>query len=131
MDPLKLLVEMVVILWFGAVAVGIARAWNARPAPLRPITAQTHDRFNVQWDRIVREFVDMPSEAAREAEYLVYNLLEARGQPTGQSHLPPSMQEARRWAGRGRRGGTEDLRQAMLHYRDAFEDLIGRRPETA
>jgi hypothetical protein len=131
MDPLRLLVDIVVVLWFGAVLVGIARAWNARPARLRPISAQAYDRFGLAWDRIATDFVHAPGEATREAEELVYNLLEARGQPTGRAHLPESMHEARRWAAREKHEGTEALRQAMLHYRLVFEQIIGRRPGMA
>ena len=120
--------DIVVVLWFGAVFVGLARAWNARPARLKPISAQAYDRFALAWDRIATEFVHSPGEATREAEDLVYNVLSARGQPTGREHLPESMHEARRWIARERQDGTEALRQAMLHYRRVFEDVIGHRP---
>src|SRR5579871_5733830 len=55
----------------------IVRAWNARPARLRPISPQAYDRFALAWDRVATEFVHAPSEATREAEDLVYNLLAA------------------------------------------------------
>jgi hypothetical protein len=129
MDPLRLLVDILVVLWFGAVLVGIARAWNARPARLRPISANSYDRFTIAWNQIASEFVHAPAEATRDAEELVYNLLAARGHPTGRSHLPESMHEARRWMARERHDGTEALRQAMLHYRRVFEQVIGRRPD--
>jgi len=131
MDPLRLLVDILIALWIGAVLVGIARAWNARPARLRPISAQAYDRYSLAWNRVATEFVHMPSEATREAEDLVYDLLSARGHPTGRSHLPESMHEARRWIARERQDGTEALRQAMLHYRYVFDQIIGRRPGMA
>jgi len=131
MDPLRLLVDIVIVLWVGAVLVGIARAWNARPARLRPISPQAYDRFAIAWDRVATEFVHAPSEATGEAEDLVYNLLAARGHPTGRSRLPESMHEARRWMAREKHEGTEALRQAMLHYRYVFEQIIGRRPGVA
>lgn len=64
-------------------------------------------------------------------EELVYDLLEARGQPTGRDRRPSAMREAERWIARERHDGTEALRQAMLHYRDVFDVVIGRRPEAA
>jgi len=131
MDPLRLLVDIVIVLWVGAVLVGIARAWNARPARLRPISPQAYDRFAIAWDRVATEFVHAPSEATREAENLVYNLLAARGHPTGRARLPESMHEARRWMAREKHEGTEALRQAMPHYRYVFEQIIGRRPGVA
>lgn len=129
MDPLRLLVDILVVLWFGAVLVGIARAWNARPPRLQPISANSYDRFTIAWNRVASEFVHGPSEATREAEDLVYNLLAARGHPTGRTHLPESMHEARRWIAREKHDGTEALRQAMLQYRYVFEQVIGRRPD--
>ena len=129
MDPLRLLVDILVVLWFGAVLVGIARAWNARPRRLRPISAQTYDRFTLAWNRVATEFVHAPAEATQGAEDLVYTLLSERGHPTGRSHLPASMQEARQWINREKQDGTEALRQAMLHYRKVFSDVIGRRPQ--
>ena len=131
MDPIRLLVDIVIALWFGAVLVGIARAWNARPPRLQPISTEALNRFDLAWDRIASEFVRSPNEATREAEDLVYNLLSARGHPTGREHLPDSVHEARRWIARERDDGTEALRQAMLHYHRVFADVMGRRPRAA
>ena len=128
MDALSLLIDILVVLWIGAVLVAIARAIAARPPRLRPISAQAHDRFGIAWNRIASEFVDSPREATREAEDLVYNLLAARGHPTTGGRLPASMHEARRWSEREREDGTEALRQMMLHYRIVFENVLGRRP---
>jgi hypothetical protein len=128
MDPLTLLVDILIVLWFGAVLVAIARAWNARRPRLTPISPQAYDRFTVAWDRIAAEFVQAPSSATREAEDLVYNLLAARGHPTNLERLPEPMIEARRWTAREPEDGTTALRQAMLHYRIVFDRIIGRRP---
>lgn len=129
MDPLTLLVRVLVVLWFGAVAVGIVRAWLARAPRLTPISTQAHDRFSIAWNRIASGFVHSPAEATRQAEDLVYNMLVARGHPTASDRLPESMHEARRWIAREGNDGTEALRQAMMLYRRAFEQVIGRRPE--
>jgi hypothetical protein len=129
MDPLTLLVRVLIVLWFGAVAVGIVRAWQARAPRLRPISAQAHDRFSIAWNRIASKFVHSPAQATREAEDLVYNLLVARGHPTASNRLPGPMHEAQGWIAREGNDGTEALRQAMLHYRLAFEQVIGRRPD--
>src|SRR5205823_3990198 len=128
MDPLTLLLDVLIVLWFGAVLVGIARAWYARPPRLRPISAQAHDRFVLAWNRVASEFVRAPGEATREAEDLVYNVLVARGHPTTVNRLPESIHEARRWIAREREDGTDALRQAMLHYRKVFNSVLGRRP---
>src|SRR5258706_9211083 len=128
MDALSLLIDILVVLWIGAVIVAIARAIDARPPRLRPISAQAHDRFGIAWNRIAGEFLHSPREATREAEDLVYNLLAARGHPTTRDRLPASMHEAKRWSEREREDGTEALRQTILHYRIVFENVLGRRP---
>jgi hypothetical protein len=118
MDPLTLLLDVLIVLWVGAVLVGIVRAWSARPPRLRPLSAQAHDRFKMAWNHIVSEFVRAPGQATREA----------RGHPTTGDRLPPSMHEARRWIARERQDGTDALRQAMLNYRKAFDSVLGSRP---
>jgi hypothetical protein len=128
MDPLTLLLDVLIVLWLGAVLVGIVRAWSARPPRLGPLSAQAHDRFKMAWNHIVSEFVRAPGQATREAEALLYNVLAARGHPTTGDRLPPSMHEARRWIARERQDGTDALRQAMLNYRKAFDSVLGSRP---
>ncbi len=83
--------------------------------------------------------MDSPKEAVTKADDLVGEVMTARGYPvddfeTGAADLSvdhPKVVENYRAAHdiavRLQRGeaGTEDLRQAMIHYRALFEELVG------
>ena len=127
MDIVALLVDLLIALWFLAVIVAIARAWQARvprPAPLSP---EARTRFVNSWHRITAGFVDAPREAVQQADALVISLLRERGRPVLRGRFPKPIQEARRCVARESTSGTEALRQAMLRYRSIFTQSIGRR----
>ncbi|HEX3527043.1 MAG TPA: hypothetical protein VH988_08255 [Thermoanaerobaculia bacterium] len=105
---------------------------------IHPLPAAEQERFARQWQSTQARFVDSPTDAVREAEQLVVQLMQAMGYPVGDfeqraadiSVDHPRVVEhyriARRIAQANDRGeaGTEDLREAMLHYRALFEDLL-------
>ena len=107
---------------------------------LHELTPQEADRFVRDWRAVQSRFVDEPGEAIREADVLLTDLMIARGYPMADfdrraadlsvEHGPlvHNYRVAHEVAGRHARGeaGTEDLRQAMIHYRDLFDELIGR-----
>ena len=117
----------------------IARAEEAKTFDIRPLSAQERERFAVDWKRIEAHFVERPTTAVVEADELVELVMRTRGYPMAdfEKHAEllsvkhPRVVDHYR-AGHGiidahGRGSasTEDLRQAMLHYRALFEDLIG------
>lgn len=103
--------------------------------PLPPGGAQ---RFVTAWKQVQARFVDEPGAAVREADDLIGELMAARGYPVtdfeqraadlsvDHGELVHDYRVAHQVALRHERGeaGTEDLRQAMIHYRALFEDLI-------
>ena len=105
---------------------------------IHPIPAPEQERFARQWRATQATFVDTPTDAVREAEQLVSRLMQAMGYPMGDfeqrsadiSVDHPLVVEhyrvARRIAQANERGeaSTEDLREAMLRYRELFEDLL-------
>jgi hypothetical protein len=105
---------------------------------IRPIPIPEQERFARQWRATQTKFVDAPTDAVRDAEQLVTQLMQAMGYPMGDfeqraadiSVDHPLVVEhyrvARRIAQANERGeaGTEDLREAMLRYRELFEDLL-------
>jgi len=106
---------------------------------LRPLSADQRDRFGPEWRHLQARFVDVPEEAVKQADSLVAEVMAARGYPTGDfeqrvadvSVDHPQVVEHYRAAHaialRMKEGGqanTEDLRQAMVHYRALFEDLL-------
>lgn len=115
---------------------------------IRTLSPSERDRFSQEWRSVQAAFVDDPRAAIADADRLVVRLLETRGFPVGDFarreadisvHHPRVIhhyREAREIAVRSGRGEatTEDLRQAMQHYRTLFDTLLydekGRQPET-
>jgi hypothetical protein len=101
-------------------AAGIGR----RRPQLRPLPAESRDRYIHEWDEIEAKFVDLPEQAVREAEALVMSMLRERGHPLTERDLPAEVQRAHK-LGYSSRDKTEAMRQAMLHYRAVMERMMG------
>ena len=109
---------------------------------LTPLSPESRARYAAAWEELQVRFVDSPTETVGEADELVSRLIAERGYPTGDfseqlAHL--SVEHARTLTHyrdaheirmRNERGeaGTEDLRQALVHYRVLFADLLGEEP---
>lgn len=109
---------------------------------IRPLTADSRERYAAAWEEIQARFVDSPAEAVGAADELVTRLAAERGYPTENyedqlAHL--SVEHARTLTNyrdaheiqlRNERGAasTEQLRQAVVHYRELFADLLGTDP---
>lgn len=105
---------------------------------LRSLSEEERAEFASRWEEVQREFVDEPEVAIRDANRLVERPMEARGYPVGDlqrqeedlSVENPGVVEhyrrARTIAERNEAGDatTEDLRQAMQHYREIFESIL-------
>jgi hypothetical protein len=116
-----------------------ARAERVRKYDLRPLSADDQARFSADWRRVQAKFVDDPAGAAKNADDLLGEVMSARGYP--QADIDQRLEDlsvdhgdavqnyrlARETVAKHARGdaGTEDLRQAMIHYRTLFEDLLG------
>jgi hypothetical protein len=110
---------------------------------LQPLAAGDRARFVDAWRRIQARFVDGPASAVAEADQLLGDVMSTRGYPVSEfaqraadiSVDHPLVLEHYRTAHdiaiRQTKGeaSTEDLRQAMIHYRSLFEELVGE-PET-
>jgi hypothetical protein len=109
---------------------------------LHPLDPVSHDKYASAWTGIEARFVDEPGEAICAAEALVVQLIAERGYPTadyeGQlaqlsvDHAPilGHYRDAHDTYLRHERGEatTEQLRQALVHYRALFADLLGEEP---
>src|SRR2546421_5794143 len=116
-----LVVALVVfVLLFLMRAAGVGR----RRAKLRPLPAESRDRYISDWDEIETKFVDAPEQAVREAESLVMSMLRERGHPLTDRDLPQEVQRAHR-LGYTSKDKTEGMRQALLHYRSVMERMVG------
>ncbi len=104
---------------------------------LRP---EQRQRFQDEWRSTQAEFVDKPDMAVERADKLIQEVMRARGYPVGDfdqraadlsvnyPNVVTNYQEAHAIALKEQKGqaSTEDLRQAMVHYRALFEDLLNR-----
>ncbi|MEV0395967.1 hypothetical protein [Polymorphospora rubra] len=109
---------------------------------LTPLSPESRERYATAWEEIQARFVDSPAEAVGAADELVTRLVAERGYPTDDydaqvAHL--SVEHARTLGHyrdahdiqlRNAKGeaSTEELRQAVVHYRELFADLLGDAP---
>jgi hypothetical protein len=115
-----------------------ARERRVEKLRIRPLTTDEAHRFTEVWQHIQTLFVDDPKGAISEADHLVNEVMSARGYPVADfnqraadisvSHpvVVEHYRAARDLAARNHTGtaSTEDLRQAIIHYRALFEDLL-------
>jgi hypothetical protein len=115
-----------------------ARAKRVDGLHIRPLAAADGARFSSAWKNVQARFVDEPEGAVREADRLIGELMEARGYPLGDfdqrvedisvdhPNVVMNYRAARDIAGdhAAGRASTEDLRQAMVHYRALFTELL-------
>ena len=105
---------------------------------IRPLSSGAVERYQAEWQNVQVRFVDEPVAATRDADRLIERVMDDRGYPVddfeAQADLVsvdhPSVVENYRAAhetflayDRGD-ASTEDLRQAMVHYRSLFEELV-------
>lgn len=105
---------------------------------IRPLTTEENARYQGEWNGIQERFVDAPEQSVTEAGTLVTTVMRVRGYPTDDhdeamealsvDHAPTlaRYREARAISDRAGHGGatTDDLRNAMLHYRELFHELV-------
>ena len=111
---------------------------------IRPLTQGDRSRFLELWRRVEARFVDGPGGAVTEADQLLGDVMSTRGYPVSDFEqraadisvdhplVLKNYRTAHEIALRQTNGraNTEDLRQAMIHYRTLFEELV-REPELA
>jgi hypothetical protein len=122
----------------------LSRAKRLERIETHPLSAADHDRFAESWRSTQAAFVDRPAGAVSDAANLVVEVMRGRGYPVGDfeqqaadlsvdhARFVENYREAHALALARERGevSTENLRQAMVHYRALFEELLeARRPE--
>jgi hypothetical protein len=114
------------------------RAERRRELEIRPLEPQARDAYAARWRGAQERFVDQPSQAVAEADQLVQQVMRDRGYPVGDfdqmardvsvdhgdvvheyhaAHEISLLNE-------GGRASTEQLREAMVHYRSLFAELL-------
>jgi hypothetical protein len=121
------------------------REKRVRKLNIRALTREEQQRFSDNWRKTQAQFVDEPSRSVTEADNLVKELMQVRGYPVGDFEqraadisvdhpdVVTNYRAAREIAERNKAGKatTEDLRQAMVHYRSLFEELLETRTTAA
>ena len=105
---------------------------------LRELSAEEREGFVSEWRMVQTRFVDDPQAAVGDADLLVDRLMQERGYPMSNfeqraadisvSHptVVSNYRAAHQIAVRHSQGQatTEDLRNAIIHYRSLFEELL-------
>ncbi len=105
---------------------------------IRALQPAARDRYTESWRVTQARFVDAPGEAVKQADLLVMEVMRERGYPVDDfeqrsadisvdhPHLVGNYRSAHAISVANDNGqaSTEDLRQAMVHYRSLFEELL-------
>jgi FtsZ-interacting cell division protein ZipA len=105
-----------------------------------PLSASESERYRAEWRMVQERFVDAPAESVAMAHALLAAAMSDRGYPTGDHDERASLLSVdnadvveqyrqgiateERWRNQGA-VDTEDLRQAMQHYRVVFGRVVG------
>jgi hypothetical protein len=110
---------------------------------IKPLRQESRARYTEEWKSVQADFVDEPAGAVARADSLLQQVMEERGYPiekfdqraadlsVDHPKVVENYREGHRLATRSSGNGaeTEDLRQAMRHYRALFEELVESAPE--
>ena len=111
---------------------------------ITPLSPADQDRFLDRWTKVQATFVDDPARSVDYADALLAEVMSARGYPVSDFDQragdisvdhPNVVQHYRAGhdiALRHRKGeaSTDELRQALIHYRSLFEELVTERERT-
>lgn len=116
-----------------------ARAKRVRKFKLHKLKDADQVRFTKAWQEVQVRFVDDPSGAVADADELIKHVMRGRGYPVedfeqrvadlsvDHAQVVQHYRAARVLAQANREGraNTEELRQAFVHYRALFAELLG------
>ncbi|MCA2228811.1 hypothetical protein [Nonomuraea aurantiaca] len=120
----------------------LAREERVAELDIRPLAPESRQTYAVRWTEVQERFVDAPGFAVTEADQLVTAVMAERGYPiedfeqrvsdlsVGHGDTLDHYRQAHEISGRvaTKKASTEELRQAMVHYRSLFEELLGESP---
>jgi FtsZ-interacting cell division protein ZipA len=115
-----------------------ARRKRVEKFNLRSLSPEEQTRFARDWAATQTRFVDDPKGAVADGNRLVKELMQARGYPMADfeqraadisvdhPRVVSNYRSAREIAARSEQGRatTEELRKAVVYYRDLFEELL-------
>lgn len=114
------------------------RTRRVQSLKLRDLDPAETRRFGDRWNAIQAKFVDAPGPAVEEAHWMIEEIMKSRGFPAederhiyedvsvARPEVAQSFRRAREIAHKNRTAGatTEELREAMIRYRELFEALV-------
>ena len=114
------------------------RAERRQQLEIVPLEPEARTRYIEAWRNTQAQFVDEPAEATREADRLITSVMRDRGYPVDDFEQraadisvdhPQVVDDYRAAhaiavANDRSEASTEDLRQALVHYRSLFEELL-------
>jgi hypothetical protein len=109
---------------------------------IHPLSASERERYLTDWTAVQSKFVDDPGQAIVDADSLIMQVMRTRAYPVSDFDqraadisvsypaLVSNYRAAREIAVKNKQhqADTEELRQAMIHYRSLFEELLGTEP---
>jgi ABC-type multidrug transport system fused ATPase/permease subunit len=110
---------------------------------IQPLSSRDRSHYLADWTEVQAKFVDEPGEAIEDAHRLIKEVMQLRAYPVADfdqraadiSVNYPALVENYRAAreialkNEQQQANTEELRQAMIHYRSLFEELLGKESE--
>jgi hypothetical protein len=124
------------------------RVTRRQQLELRPLTPAARETYQTRWTQLQADFVDRPDAAVHDAQSLLDDVMVARGYPIGDEFeervdlisvdhpaVAENYRDAHRLHGETRDvpdspEATENRRQALVHYRALFADLLDGRGDT-
>jgi len=111
---------------------------------IRPLSESERQHFLAEWAAVQSKFVDEPGQAIVIADHLIVEVMQIRAYPVSDFEqraadisvnypaLVSNYRAARAIAMKNEQhdASTEELRQAMIHYRSLFEELVVSEPGT-
>jgi hypothetical protein len=115
-----------------------AREERRQRLEILPLSQAARDRYLQTWQSVQAEFVDDPRAAVASADSLIQSVMAERGYPVedfeqraadisvDHPHVVENYRRGHQLAQASASGSdsTEDLRQAMRHYRALFDELV-------
>ncbi|NUR72992.1 MAG: hypothetical protein HOU81_19420 [Hamadaea sp.] len=109
---------------------------------LRPLTPEARSRYADEWQEVQARFVDAPEDSVGAADEVVTRLVGEIGYPTGDyddqvaqlsvdhARTLSAYRQAHEISERARRheASVEELRQAVVQYRELVSELLGEEP---
>jgi hypothetical protein len=109
---------------------------------IRPLVPSDRELYIGSWHKVQAQFVDDPKSSVTQADKLLGDVMSSRGYSVSEFEqrsadisvdhplVVENYRAGHEIAIRGGQASTEDLRQAMIHYRTLFDKLVGE-PEMA